>query len=370
MGSITNSKRIDKATGKTTTIHRAYVRRKGYASKSKVFGSKREAQDWLRNNDAEATLQRVTSGKTLRALVEDFVAAPPARGTRYWAMPHLDFWIKHLGEMKVADISRRAINGAVMTLQNRPAYRSTPGGPKVTGKKLSAATINRYQASLSSVFNFALDHEIIDAHPMKGGKVKKLEEGTGRRRILSADEERRLLDAASASTWPMLHLFVRMCLTTAARRGEVLGLRWQDVKLEDSIAVLGKTKNGRPRALPLVSDVKDALADAAKVKPLHGDFVFFDPKQPTKTKNIDTVWRKCRADAGLLNDRDDPLDRVVLHTTRHSCVTKMLRGGANLAQAAVVSGHQTLAMLKRYEHLASADAVDIAERLLSGKGAQ
>ncbi len=43
-----------------------------------------------------------------------------------------------------------------------------------------------------------------------------------------------------------------------------------------------------------------------------------------------------------------------------------MKGGANLAQVAVVSGHRTLAMLKRYEHLAAQDAVDLAERLLSG----
>jgi len=57
---------------------------------------------------------------------------------------------------------------------------------------------------------------------------------------------------------------------------------------------------------------------------------------------------------------------VVLHTTRHSAITKMLKGGANLTQAAVVSGHQTLAMLKRYEHLAAQDSVELAERLLGG----
>jgi site-specific recombinase XerD len=68
-----------------------------------------------------------------------------------------------------------------------------------------------------------------------------------------------------------------------------------------------------------------------------------------------------------LNDRDDPLERVVLHTARHSAVTKMLRGGANLAQAAAVSGHQTLAALARYTHLAAASSVQLAEEQLSRK---
>jgi hypothetical protein len=188
MGSIVTTKRVDKSTGKLTTVHRAHVRRTGFASKSKVFESKREAQDWLRNNDAESTLERASTGKTLKALIEVFVQAPSAKGTRYWSMGHLDFGIEQLGSMKVAQISRGDINGAIVTLQSRPAFRSTPSGPKVTDGKLSPATVNRYMASRSSVLNFALDHEIIEAHPMKGGKVRKLAESNGRTRILNADE--------------------------------------------------------------------------------------------------------------------------------------------------------------------------------------
>lgn len=366
MGSITSTKRVDKASGKPVTIYRAHVRRTGFASKSKVFTSKRDAADWLRNNDADATLVKAGSGKLLKDLIEDFTQAPPGKGTRYWTAGHLDFWRSEIGNMVVREISRGDINAGKAKLQNKAKLRSIPGGAHVTGEKLTPATINRYLASLASVFNYAMDHEIIDAHPMKAGKVSKLTEGKGRTRILSADEESRLLDAARASTWPMLYLFVRMCLTTAARRGEVLQLRWTDVHIDESHAVLGKTKNGSARALPLVSDVKVALAEALKVRPLHSDYVFFNPKDPTKVFNLDTAWRKCRADAGLLNDREDPLERVVLHTTRHSSITKMLKGGANLAQAAVVSGHRTLSMLKRYEHLATADSVELAERLLSG----
>lgn len=366
MGSITKAQRVDKATGKTVTTYRAYVRRTGYQSRSKVFETNAAAKNWLRDNEALSSLAKATHGKTLKLLVDDFIKAPPTRGTKYWSAQHLDFWVEQLGQMKVAEVTRKDINGAVATLRTRVGLRSTPGGVKSTDKPLTPATVNRYLASLSSLLNFALNSEIIDAHPMKAGKVKKLEESKGRTRVLTAAEEVKLLDAAKASEWPMLHLFIRMCLTTAARRSEVLNLKWQQINLAESIAVLDTTKNGRARALPLVSDVKAALAEAQKVKPLKSDFVFFDPRQPERVKNIDTVWRRCRKAAGLLADRDDPLARVYLHTTRHTAVTRMLKGGANLAQAAVVSGHQTLAMLKRYEHLAAQDSVELAERLLSG----
>lgn len=370
MGSIVKSQRTDKRTGKTVTRYRAYVRREGYASKSKVCATLYEAKEWLRNHDADSALERVTTGKTFKDLAATFAEAPAMRGTKAWTPGQLEFWVEHLGGMKVGDITRAEINAARAVLMTRPAMRNTPNGPKATKEKLSAATINRYLAALSSVFNYAIENGILDIHPLKGGKVKKLTEGQGRTRILTPDEEGRLLAAAKASSWPMLHLFLRTCLTTAARRGEVLNLQWRDLRLDESIAVLGKTKNGRPRALPLVSDVKVALAAAMKVRPLHSDYVFFDPKDPSKPANIKTAWDACRKAAGLLKDRTDPLDRVYLHSTRHTAVTRLLKGGANLAQAAVVSGHQTLAMLKRYEHLAAQDAVALAEQHLAGNASK
>ncbi|MBX9629568.1 MAG: tyrosine-type recombinase/integrase [Burkholderiales bacterium] len=367
MGSIVITTKRDKTTGKTVTRYRAHIRRVGFQSKSKLFDRMKEARDWVRENEGSDKLERAGTGKTLSTLIEEFVQSPPRRGYKFWRPEHLDFWNEALGDMKVGAISRGDINGAIVTLQTRPARRGTPAGTVTTDKKLSNGTINKYIATLASLLNFALDKGLIDFHPMKAGQVKKLEENGGRRRILTGEEEERLYTAAKASAWPAMYAYIRMLMTTGARRSEILNLRWEQIDLDRSIAVLGTTKNGRPRALPLVSDVKELLADAAKVKPLKGDFVFFDPRDPERPLNVDKVWEAVRKEAGLWNDRSDPLERVVLHTTRHTAVTKLLRGGANLAQAAAVSGHQTLAMLKRYEHLAAQDVVDVAEKLLGGK---
>ncbi len=366
MGSIVERKRTDKATGKTVTTYRAHIRRAGFASRSNVFASKRVAQDWLRHNENDAALERVARprGKTLADLIEDFIRADVCD---YASPAHLEFWRDELGARPIAEITHGDVNGALLTLRTRRARRRTTSGVITTDKPLSPATINRYGAALSAVFGFALQHGVIEAHPMKGGKVKRLKEGPGRQRILTPDEESRLLAAAAASRWEGMHLFVLMLLTTAARKSEVLNLRWRDVDLARGIAVLGKTKNGSPRALPLVADVRAALATAAKVRPLGSDLVFFDPKQPERPKNVDTLWRFVRIRAGL-DDTDDPVHKVVMHTTRHTGVTKVIRNGANLAQAALISGHKTLAMLKRYEHLAADDVLELAEKALGTVG--
>lgn len=374
MGSITEVKKTkqDKATGKESvvTTYRAFIRRTvngKSVSKSKVFETRGKAKEWLRNNENDQALAALgkVSGPTFADLIDSFVKAPPKRGTKFWSASHLEFWRDQFGQMKTGAISRSDINSAVTTLQNKNVTRGTLNGIKETDAKITPATVNRYLASLSSVLNFALDQEIIEVHPLKAGRVRKLKESKGRRRILTAEEEQKLYEAAAGSSWPMMPLFLRVCLTTAARKSEVLKLRWKDIHLDESVAILPTSKNDEPRALPLVADVKAALIEAKKVRPLASDFVFFDPRHPERPKNVDTVWKFVRQRAGLWKDREDALDQVVLHTTRHTVATKLLKKGANIAQAANITGHKTLAMLKRYTHLAAQDAVDLADKLLT-----
>jgi integrase len=369
MGSIVEITKTSKATGKTVKQYRALIRRTGFESKSKVCATRTEAKEWLRENEATESLVKVGNrlADTFDQLADIFVASPPSPGTKYWKPSQLEYWVDRFRDVRVGDISRKDINLAVAELQVKKAHHRTIWGAVAeSARVVTPATVNRYLATLSSVFNFALNREIIDIHPMKSGNVRKLTEGRGRTRILTADEESRLMEQAAASTWPPMALFLRMLLTTAARKSVVLKLRWSDVHLEDSLAILPKTKNGEPRALPLIDDVKASLRDAQKIRPINSDYIFFDPKQSQKPKNIDTIWRFVRERAGLLDDRDDRLDRVVLHSTRHTAVTKLVKSGANLSQVANVSGHKTLAMLKRYEHLAADDAIDLATRFLSG----
>lgn len=371
MGSITTlSKERKAADGRPVkvTLYRAYIRR-GTVSKSKVFERKTDAKRWINDNENTAALAAAAARSragTFGALVEAFVLAPPQKGTKFWLPSHLDFWKAELGDRNVAEISRGVINESRAKLQVKKAAHSSPAGTKLTDQTITPGTVNRYLATLSSVFNYAVQNEIVAIHPMKAGAVKKLTEGKGRSRILTEDEEARLYAAAEASSWPMMRLFLRMCLTTGARKSEVLGLRWKDVNLEDSVAVLTHTKNGSSRALPLVTDVKGALEEAKKVRPLHSDLVFYDPRKPTRPKNVDTIWKFVRERAGLLRDREDRLDQVVLHTTRHSVATKLIKNGANIAQVANITGHRTLSMLNRYTHLAAQDAVDLAQRVLAG----
>jgi integrase len=106
-------------------------------------------------------------------------------------------------------------------------------------------TVNRKKAVLSSVYKFALSRGYVDTNIVHNIVI---DDDTKRRdRVLSDDERQRLLKACQQSHWDKLYLIVLMSMTTGARKGELLKLRWCDVSFKDSAGYLGDAKNGASR---------------------------------------------------------------------------------------------------------------------------
>jgi hypothetical protein len=110
-----------------------------------------------------------------------------------------------------------------------------------------ATTINRKKAVLSSVYKFALSRGYVDVNIVRSVVVD--DDTKQRDRVLSNDERQRLIKACQESHWNKLHLLVVMAMTTGARKGELMKLRWCDVNFKDNTAYLGDTKNGGSREL-------------------------------------------------------------------------------------------------------------------------
>ena len=84
-----------------------------------------------------------------------------------------------------------------------------------------------------------------------------LPEQNARQWFLELGEYRAILRELPAHLQPVL----TFAYFTGCRRGEILGLRWDQVDLDLGIVKLlaGETKNGEGRAIPLTSEVIDIL---------------------------------------------------------------------------------------------------------------
>lgn len=166
--------------------------------------------------------------------------------------------------------------------------------------------------------------------------VKKPSTPVGRTRILSQNEELKLLEAVSpiGRRNPEVLPIVQLALQTAMRRGELLALKWEHIDLDAQTAFLPTTKNGRPRFVPL-----SALA-VNTLKGLHVGV----------SGPVFGIADQTLAAAFLRAVRKTGITDLRFHDLRHTATTRMAAKLPNLIELAAVTGHQSLQMLKRYYH--------------------
>src|SRR6202042_664003 len=102
----------------------------------------------------------------------------------------------------------------------------------------------------SHLFTVAVkDWDLLDHNPVRA--VQKEFEPRRRVRFLSDEERRRLLSECRKSRWSSLHCLVLLAMSTGARRGELINLKWSDISLHSAPPemYLRQTKNGDSRFL-------------------------------------------------------------------------------------------------------------------------
>jgi integrase len=245
--------------------------------------------------------------------------------------------------------------------------RDADGQPVLRSKGTckSTATVNRYRDALSAVYNWGIaKRRLPKGFENPCHKVKKHPERLGVVRFLDADERTRLLEACKASSWPRLYALVLLCLTSGARRGEALSLRWRQVDLERRVARVLVTKNGEARTLPLTPAVVQALRplrelDAVRFKlGLQHQLVFHSDQKPQVAFAIEGPWYAALKAAQVRKFR--------FHDLRHSCASYLAQEGASLIELADILGHKTMAMVKRYSHLTVQSKASLIDRVLGG----
>lgn len=199
----------------------------------------------------------------------------------------------------------------------------------------SNATINRKCAALRKLLRKAHRMGQLKSLP----EFTRLKERTGRIRFLEYEEEDALFSAIRSRSEDYYRLAVFL-VDTGARLGEAIGLRWNDVG--GGQVTFWITKSGRSRSIPLTGRAQRMLRAAGSA----GGGPFLHVRQP----RFRAAWHAARKECGLGHDSD-----VVPHILRHTCASRLVRGGIDLRRVQVWLGHQTLQMTMRYAHLATRD---------------
>lgn len=121
------------------------------------------------------------------------------------------------------------------------------------------------------------------------------------------------------------------------RRGELLGLRWVDVDLENRRVYLRETKNGSLRVLALNGLAASVLASLPEGAP--GDTVL----PGVDAKKLSVYTRRLFMGLGIAE--------ASFHSLRHTAASWLVMQGVDLYAVGQLLGHRTPRMTQRYAHL-------------------
>tara|TARA_B100000470_G_scaffold221827_1_gene213377 strand:+ start:105 stop:953 length:849 start_codon:yes stop_codon:yes gene_type:complete len=216
----------------------------------------------------------------------------------------------------------------------------------------SEKTCNRRLASLSRMLTWAEQRGWIERRPF----IERFKETGGRLRWQTDEEEAemvRLLEAAGHSHFAALVTFLA---ETGMRRGEALGLTWDNVDFDQGWIRLWETKGGKARSIPMTVKSHSILRELAVIHA--GPFLSIKPSSFTD------AWNAAKKKMGLAGDAG-----FIPHCLRHGFATRLVQAGVSIVTVKELLGHAKLETTLIYAHLAPAnlaDAMAVFERSRNG----
>ncbi len=279
-------------------------------------------------NKRERHSLRTRPVKTLDDLMAALFTASETTGVRdstlgYWRWLNTKHVAPRLGDSRLSDLSKGLISKALREI----------------GSSAGPTTGNRAYGLMRRAFNFGLAEEHLTASPM--ATMKALFDEGSRTRVLTDDELKALWIVAEStraqartgatardelSVSRAMAIALQLCLVTAQRGGEVIGMRASELVLAAKLWTLprGRTKANREHALPLSDRAIVLIEEASSIAavrlgrhPMGDDPIFPTPR----------VGKAARDATGALEAAPKAVARLSLG-----------RAMARLCEAAKVSG--------------------------------
>ena len=251
---------------------------------------------------------------------------------------------------------------AFVTAQRRPR----PGAENVVridgGSGLSAATIKRRLAAVSSLYGYLItrDDVGVTVNPVprgiatrqsrsRSGRGLPLVRGVRRLpRILEPEEIEALMAALRTDRDRAM---VQAMVLGGLRRCEVLGLRLGDLRLGEWRVMITEGKGGHERLVPLSPTFFATVArymNRERPPETTTDSLFVSLKgprrgEPLSTPGLDEIVRAARKRAGLSHG--------TCHELRHTCFTRLREAGMAIEAIQAQAGHRSISSTRVYLHL-------------------
>lgn len=347
---LTLGRKIDPKTGKSKVNQKTFT----------VRGTKPEAEAKL----AEL-LHQYNRGEYIE---------PTKMTTGEWLQRWIDVYVKNSKKKRLRTIETYE---SVVRRHLIPAFDKIPLQELSSGhiqhyyntSDLASSTLEQHHAILHQALKVAtINERLINVNPAELVVEKPVAEKNLEMQVWDEEEVRKFL-AATREVGIEAEAFYTIAVETGMRKGEICGLKWDDVDFTNRTLavkrtllkagpepVLGPPKNGRGRALVISPQAASLLrkhrAKQSELKLSAGDayadkcFVF--AKENGDPIQINNFGQRSFAD--LIEKAE--VKNIRFHDLRHTCATLLLANGVNPKIVQERLGHSDISMtLNRYSHV-------------------
>ena len=323
--------------------------------------------DVFNGNDPMGHKQKRREALTIGELLTRYVASPAfaekAETTKMTDRGRVERHLMPLLGSKHADLltSDDVRRAQVAIKDGKTAGRFKTVARGLAKVKGGAGTADKSVLILRAAYSWAISEGILEDNPAAAVKVAQ----PGQRDTIMGDSDDYAQLFRTLSKMENEHRIrstvadaIRLIALTGARRGEVVGLRWQYVDLKSGLIALPPkahktgSRTGKPRIIGLPTEAQAIIARQTKGEP--DDYVF-RPSKGEGTLAIAKPWMAVRKEANLP-------DNLGLHGLRHSLASHLAMAGASAVELMEAMGHKQVSTTQRYIHFAERARSTLAQR--------
>lgn len=321
---------------------------------SRTFDTKRMATDWA--NRLEATLkndgapQRILATQTLGELIRRYGQAREDAGHVSRSMQHEYDMLSSLFD------STKLANLTAQTFIEFATKRKNENGTGPSTLLHNLATVRAVLNASKAMFGIPVNGAAVTEAVAALGRIGRVSKSTVRERRAGQDEIDTLLGefdrvASHPSTKIPMTAIVKLAVALPRRLGELLDMRWTDYNRTDGTFKLIDTKHPTLVRNEIVPVPPEAALIIEKL-PVVDERIL-----PYESPSVSAAFARCCKRLGIVD--------LHFHDLRHEGITRLFESGLLLQEVALISGHQSWAMLRRYTHIKPSD---VAKKMNKPRG--